>query len=114
MPELAAVEWLPKQWGVGRGAAIVDLNLHARNRVFRGSDVRDLRQRLIGANLLSSHARGKRMLFTFSGENWLRVHLGMTGKVRVEFPDYRPHKHDPIVVFQPERALAFTDSPHVG
>src|SRR5260370_41098903 len=110
MPELAAVEWLPKQWGVGRGAAIVDLNLHARNRVFRGSDVRDLRQRLIGANLLSSHARGKRMLFKFSGENRLSVHLGMTGKARVAFPDNRPHKHDHIGLFQPERPLVFTVS----
>ena len=42
MPELAEVEWFRKQWDVGRGAAIVDLSLHARNRVFRGSDVRDL------------------------------------------------------------------------
>ncbi len=114
MPELAEVEWFRKQWDVGRGAAIVDLSLHARNRVFRGSDVRDLRQRLIGANLLSSHARGKRMLFKFSGENWLGIHLGMTGKVRVEFPDYRPHKHDHIVLFQPERALVFTDSRQFG
>src|SRR5437870_10069404 len=114
MPELAEVEWFRKQWDVGRGAAIVDLNLHARNRVFRGSDVRDLRQRLIGANLLSSHARGKRMLFKFSGENWLGIHLGMTGKVRVESPDYRPHKHDHIVLFQPERALVITDSRQFG
>ena len=114
MPELAEVEWFRKQWDVGRGAAIVDLSLHARNRVFRGSDVRDLRQRLIGANLLSSHARGKRMLFKFSGENWLGIHLGMTGKVRVESPDYRPHKHDHIVLFQPERALVFTDSRQFG
>ena len=114
MPELAEVEWFRKQWDVGRGAAIVGLSLHARNRVFRGSDVRDLRQRLIGANLLSSHARGKRMLFKFSGENWLGIHLGMTGKVRVESPDYRPHKHDHIVLFQPERALVFTDSRQFG
>ena len=84
MPELAEVEWFRKQWDVARGAAIVDLSLHARNRVFRGSDVGELRQGLIAAKLLSSHARGKRMLFKFSGESWLGIHLGMTGKIRVE------------------------------
>ena len=87
MPELAEVEWFRKKWDVGRGAEVIDLSLHERNRVFRGNDVRQLRQRLIGAKLLSSDARGKRMLFTFSGENWLGIHLGMTGKIRVESAD---------------------------
>src|SRR5260370_15580738 len=81
MPELAEVEWFRKQWDVGRGAEIVDLSLHARNRVFRGSDVHELQQRLIGAKLLSSHARGKRMVFKFSGQHWLGVHPGMTGAI---------------------------------
>jgi formamidopyrimidine-DNA glycosylase len=126
MPELAEVEWFRKQWDAARGAEIVDLSLHARNRVFRGSDVRDLRQRLIGAKLLSSHARGKRMLFKFSGDNpetigaresirsWLGVHLGMTGKIRVESANYRPGKHDHLVVHQRERVLVFTDSRQFG
>jgi len=48
MPELAEVEWFRKQWDVGHGAEIVDLGLHARNRVFRGSDARELQRSLIG------------------------------------------------------------------
>ena len=114
MPELAEVEWFRKQWDAGRGAAIVDLSLHARNRVFRGSDVRELQQKLIGAKLLSSHARSKRMLFKFSGDNWLGIHLGMTGKIRVESPNFQPNKHDHLVLFQKERALVFTDSRQFG
>jgi len=114
MPELAEVEWFRKQWDVGRGAEVVDLSLHARNRVFRGSNTRDLRERLIGAKLLSSVARGKRMLFKFSGENWLGIHLGMTGKIRVESADYQPAKHDHLVLFQRERTLVFTDSRQFG
>jgi formamidopyrimidine-DNA glycosylase len=114
MPELAEVEWFRKQWDVGRGGEIVDLSLHARNRVFRGSDVRQLQQRLIGAKLLSSHARGKRMLFKFSGDNWLGIHLGMTGKIRVESANYRPGKHDHFVLSQHERSLVFTDSRQFG
>ena len=114
MPELAEVEWFRKQWDVGRGEEIVDLSLHARNRVFRGNDVRQLRHRLIGAKLLSSAARGKRMLFNFSEDNWLGIHLGMTGQIRVESADYRPAKHDHLVLFQRERALVFTDSRQFG
>jgi formamidopyrimidine-DNA glycosylase len=114
MPELAEVEWFRKQWDVGRGGEIVDLSLHARNRVFRESDVRDLQQKLIDQKLLSSHARGKRMLFKFSGDNWLGIHLGMTGKIHVESANYRPGKHDHLVLFQRERALVFTDSRQFG
>jgi formamidopyrimidine-DNA glycosylase len=125
MPELAEVEWFRKQWDTGRGGEIVDLSLHARNRVFRGTDVRELQRRLISEELLSSHARGKRMLFTFSGNNpetiarenvrsWLGIHLGMTGKIRVESANYRPAKHDHLVLFQRERALVFTDSRQFG
>jgi formamidopyrimidine-DNA glycosylase len=114
MPELAEVEWFRKQWDAGRGGEIVNLSLHARNRVFRGSDVRQLQQRLIGANLLSSHARGKRMLFKFSGDNWLGIHLGMTGNIRAETAKYRAAKHDHLVLFQRERVLVFTDSRQFG
>src|SRR5438128_1995704 len=114
MPELAEVEWFRKQWNPGLGAEIVDLSLHARNRIFRGENVRALQQRLIGAKFLSSHARGKRMLFTFSGDNFLRIHLGMTGKIRVASADYRPSKHDHLVLYQRERALVFTDSRQFG
>jgi formamidopyrimidine-DNA glycosylase len=114
MPELAEVEWFRKQWDAGLGQKIIDLRLHSRNRVFRGEDVRQLQQRLIGAKFLSSHARGKRMLFKFSGDNWLGTHLGMTGKIRIESANYRPAKHDHLVLFQPDRALVFSDYRQFG
>ena len=114
MPELAEVEWFRKQWNPGIGSEIADLSLHARNRVFRETNVGELQRRLVGAKLLSSHARGKRMLFKFSGDNFLFIHLGMTGKIRVEPEDYRPAKHDHLVLFQRERALVFTDSRQFG
>jgi formamidopyrimidine-DNA glycosylase len=66
------------------------------------------------------------MLFKFSRDNpeiigarepirsWLGIHLGMTGKIRVEAANYRPAKHDHLVLFQQERALVFTDSRQFG
>src|SRR5476649_1562753 len=114
MPELAEVEWFRKQWDAGRGHEIVDLSLHERNRVFRGENVAELQRRLIRAKLISSLARGKRMLFKFSGDNFLFIHLGMTGEIHVESANYRPTKHDHLVLFQRERALVFTDSRQFG
>jgi len=114
MPELAEVEWFRKQWNPGLGFEVVGLSLHARNRVFRGENVTELRQRLIGEKLVSSHARGKRMLFKFSGDTWLGIHLGMTGKIHVESTNYSPGKHDHLVLSQSERALVFTDSRQFG
>ncbi len=114
MPELAEVEWYRKQWNPGLGDHIVDLSLHARNRVFRGTNTRALKENLIGEKLLRSTARGKRMLFNFSGDNWLGIHLGMTGKIRVEPANFRPNKHEHLVLYQRERVLVFTDSRQFG
>jgi formamidopyrimidine-DNA glycosylase len=126
MPELAEVEWFRKQWDTGRGDKIVDLNLHTGNRVFRGTSTEAVRKNLVGKTFLRSTARGKRMLFQFGGHNpemigarenirsWLGIHLGMTGRIRVEDANYRPDKHDHLVLYQRERALVFNDSRQFG
>ena len=126
MPELAEVEWYRKQWDCGRGEKIVDLNLHARKRVFRGTDTRALLRHLMGETFFGSEARGKRMLFKFSGDNpeiigaresirsWLGIHLGMTGSLRVEPANFRPDKHDHLVLRQSKRALVYRDARQFG
>jgi formamidopyrimidine-DNA glycosylase len=114
MPELAEVEWYRKQWNAGLGKSITDIRMHPRNRVFRGTNTRELRERLIGEKLLNSSALGKRMLFKFSGDIWLGIHLGMTGKIWIEPVDFHPNKHDHLVLYQSEAALVFTDSRQFG
>jgi formamidopyrimidine-DNA glycosylase len=126
MPELAEVEWYRKQWDTGRGHKIVDVKLHAQNRVFRETNTKALREQLIGSTLERSSARGKRMLFEFSGDNpetsgareklrsRLGIHLGMTGKIRSESAGFQPNKHDHLVLYQRDRALVFTDSRQFG
>lgn len=114
MPELAEVEWYRKQWDAGRGNVIVDLSLHAQKRIFRGANTRELKRRLTGEKFLRSAARGKRMLFEFSGDNWLGLHLGMTGKTQVAAANFRAGKHDHLVLFQRDRALVFTDARQFG
>jgi formamidopyrimidine-DNA glycosylase len=114
MPELAEVEWFRKQWD-GLGDKIVTVELHARKRVFRGTNTRALQRNLSGQTLLSSAARGKRMLFKFSDNNWLGIHLGMTGTLRVEpTTAFHRDKHDHLVLRQETRALVYRDSRQFG
>ncbi|MDP9254873.1 MAG: Fpg/Nei family DNA glycosylase [Verrucomicrobiota bacterium] len=114
MPELAEVEWYRKQWDAGLGKEIVDVRLHTRKRVFRGTNTRALQESLVGEKFLKSTARGKRMLFEFSDDNRLGIHLGMTGTIRIESANFRPDKHDHLILYQGESALVFTDSRQFG
>ena len=114
MPELAEVEYVRRRWDGGIGQRITEVALHAQKRVFRGTDTRALRQKLTRARLLTSEARGKRMLFRFSNDNWLGLHLGMTGRMRTARADFRPLKHDHLALYQAKRALVFTDARQFG
>jgi formamidopyrimidine-DNA glycosylase len=109
MPELAEVEFFRRRWSVGHGDRVTDVLVHPRARVFRDCDVPALRRSLRGAKLLGSESAAKQMLFRFSGDAWLGVHLGMSGELRVAPPDYAPGKHDHLVLVQRKRALVFTD-----
>ena len=84
MPELAEVEYYRKVWDGGLRRTITRVALHGEKRLFRGADVARLAEQMPGAKLLGSEARAKQMLFRFSRDLWLGVHLGMTGKLRVE------------------------------
>jgi len=110
MPELAEVEYYRRQWDCGLGQKIRAVELHAKKRIFRGSDPRALKRELTGPRLLRSFAKGKQMLFAFSGGNWIGIHLGMTGKLRTEPPGFRPEKHDHLVLQQAGQALVFRDA----
>lgn len=110
MPELGEVEWFRRQWQPGGGAKILAVQMHEKKRVFRGLNTKILRDQLTGSKLLTSEGRGKRMLFRFSGDNWLGIHLGMTGSLRVESPSFVPGKHDHLVLRQARRSLVLRDS----
>jgi formamidopyrimidine-DNA glycosylase len=114
MPELAEVEWFRKKWNAGLGHQIVEVKAHSRKYVFRGTDGDALCENLIGQTLLRSKRSGKQMLFAFSGNNFLFIHLGMTGKTHVEPTDFREGKHDHLVLVQHERALVFNDPRQLG
>lgn len=109
MPELAEVEFFRKRWSVGHGDKVLQVRLNEGKKVFRGGDTKAMARRLTGATLLDSETAAKQMLFHFSGGNWLGIHLGMSGELRVEPPHYSPSKHDHFVLVQKERQLVFND-----
>jgi len=109
MPELAEVEFFRKRWSAGHGAKILAVRLHDGKKVFRACNTALLTKMLTGATLLDSATAAKQMLFRFSGENWLGIHLGMSGELRVEPPEYVPTKHDHLILVQKERQLVFND-----
>lgn len=109
MPELAEVEFFRKQWHRGVGDRVLHVAAHPGKRIFRRVAVEELIALLPGTRLTQSEANGKRLLFRFSNDLWLGLHLGMTGKLSVAPPDFCPGKHDHLVLFQTKRALVFTD-----
>jgi formamidopyrimidine-DNA glycosylase len=114
MPELAEVEYFRRRWDTGFGSRIIRVAAHSGKRVFRGTDVAKLERALTGADLLNSEGHGKQMLFRFSGEGSLVIHLGMSGLLRVEAAAFLPEKHDHLVFFQKERSLVYSDARMFG
>ena len=109
MPELAEVEYFRRRWDDGIGQRVVRVELHGEKRVFRGNDPGLIEKTLRGKKLLGSETRGKQIAFQFSKGAWLGLHLGMSGKLRVEAADFAPRKHDHLALFQKPRTLVFSD-----
>jgi formamidopyrimidine-DNA glycosylase len=114
MPELAEVEFFRKRWSAGHGARVLAVRLQEGKKVFRSCDTVQLKRHLTGAKLLGSETAAKQMLFRFSGNNWLGLHLGMSGETRVELPNYVATKHDHFILVQKDRQLVFNDSRMFG
>ena len=114
MPELAEVEFYRKQWDRGLGRRVLRIELHGGKRPFRGVDPAALTKSLRGGRLLSSESHGKQMLFRFSGDVWLGLHLGMTGKLSAGPAAFAAGKHDHLVLVQATQALVFSDPRQFG
>jgi formamidopyrimidine-DNA glycosylase len=109
VPELAEVEFFRKRWSAGHGAKVLAVRLHAGKKVFRNCSTSALKKKLTGARLTGSETAAKQMLFRFSGDCWLGIHLGMSGELRVEPPSYIPTRHDHFILVQKARQLVFND-----
>ncbi|MEO0454881.1 MAG: DNA-formamidopyrimidine glycosylase family protein [Verrucomicrobiota bacterium] len=91
------------------GLKITNVLLHPEKRIFREIKKPDQLSALIGTKLMESHHSGKQMIFCFGSHHWLGVHLGMTGKLHWETPDYQQEKHDHLVIETKKGQMVFTD-----
>ena len=87
MPELAEVEFARKIWNPGWGSVVERVETKATSRVYRDLQPSSVMRGLKGATLESSAPHGKQILFRFSADRWLGLHLGMTGSLRMELGD---------------------------
>ena len=114
MPELGEVEYYRRRWNPAIKQKIERVVLRAGSRLLRGVDTVLLTKTLTGATFLSSEAAAKQMLFRFSGDAWLGLHLGMTGELKLPAPEYLPEKHAHLVLYTKEHALVFLDFRQFG
>lgn len=114
MPELAEVEYYRRQWNPGLGSRITRVAIHGETRIFRDVDGDALKRELAAARLAASETHGKAMLFRFSEDRWLNLHLGMTGRLYTAPAEFVPGKWDHFVLFQEDRALVFADPRQFG
>jgi formamidopyrimidine-DNA glycosylase len=117
MPELAEVERSRRLWEVGRGAKVLEIIVrNRRSRIFRSINSEELVRTLTGQRFFDSEALGKQMVFRFGkrGECWLGLHLGMTGELRLEKPNYSFLKYDHLILRQSKRSLVFSDPRQFG
>lgn len=114
MPELAEVAYSCSRWKNGLGNFIIDVTPHPTTRVYRENNRTEFIKCLTGAKLESSSTHGKQMLFSFSDNKWLGIHLGMTGSLNLEPSDYLPTRHDALLLRQSRQTLAFRDPRQFG
>jgi formamidopyrimidine-DNA glycosylase len=110
MPELAEVEFFRRRWHEAAvGQRVERVLTHDTKKLMRELDLPAFRRALTGARLISSEAAAKQMLFRFSGNTWLGIHLGMSGELSVAPPGHEPGRHDHLVLETKRHALVFND-----
>lgn len=114
MPELGEVEYYRRRWDPALGQEIERVHLRPGSRLLRGVDRAALVRALTGATFEGSEAAAKQMLFRFSGDAWLGIHLGMTGELKLPAPEYLPEKHAHLVLYTASHALVFLDFRQFG
>jgi len=109
MPELAEVEFYRRRWAVAHRQTIRLVQIRPDARVFREGDATALALALTGRTLVSSAAAAKQMLFRFSGDAYVGIHLGMAGELLVTEPNAGRDKHAHLILETADHALVFRD-----
>jgi formamidopyrimidine-DNA glycosylase len=97
MPELPEVETIARGLRAPLiGRRFTDVRIEWDNMVAAPA-VEEFRARLVGQQIQDIGRRGKYLVFTLSGGDYLIIHLKMSGRLRVEPAETKVHKYDRIV-----------------
>ncbi len=115
MPELPEVETLARELRdvlVGRGIVGVEVRWP---RTVAAPDPETFARRLAGRRVLEVRRRGKWLLLGLDGEEWLLVHLRMSGRLAVEDAGAPEDPHTRVVFhLEDGRRLRFSDPRKFG
>ncbi|MGJ8724560.1 MAG: Fpg/Nei family DNA glycosylase [Roseibacillus sp.] len=117
MPELAEVELARRIWSPALGKKVIAVETHPKTRVYRDTPAVAIESALTGAEMITSHSHGKRLLFTFQKKNEilpLEVHLGMSGRLAIASADHEAHKHDHLLIRLSGLTLIYNDYRQFG
>ncbi len=114
MPELAEVAFASKQWQPALNHKITDVVVHPSSRVFRNYSRELFINQLRGETFTSAQTHGKQMLFRFSKNVWLGIHLGMTGSLMLKVTNYPIQNHDALLLKTINYLLVFKDPRQFG
>ena len=98
MPELGEVEFYRREWAAHTGDCVEQCLTRPEKKVFRGVETGAMESGLAGSRFASSAAHGKQMIFRFGADQWLGVHLGMTGRLFAAAPDGPRGRHDHLIL----------------
>jgi len=84
MPELAEVEFCRRKWHQTLPFKIEEVITSDTSRVYRDCAPETVKEALTGATLTDSFRHGKQMFFQTDRQQWLNVHLGMTGFLSIK------------------------------
>lgn len=108
MPELAEVAYYAARWASAAGQRIQRVHTGPKPRFFRQTPAPAFAA-LTGTTYRGARTHGKNLLFEFSSGLWLGGHLGMTGELLAEGPDYTATAHDHLILYTKNQTLIFRD-----
>ena len=114
MPELAEVAFYRDRWGEAIGRRVTQVVLARGARVFGGREA-EVDAAVRGRVLREARSHGKRLFFRFGTDQWIAIHLGMTGSLAVvPGGSSDPGRHDHLMLRLAGVTLLFCDPRRFG
>ncbi|MDG1436339.1 MAG: bifunctional DNA-formamidopyrimidine glycosylase/DNA-(apurinic or apyrimidinic site) lyase [Rickettsiaceae bacterium] len=115
MPELAEIETLKNYLGNHIVGEEIQLFISRRNNLRYIIDIKSIENHANSTKIIEVRRVAKFLVIELDSSYSLVFHLGMSGKLTKQGPDYKEIKHDHIIVdFKSKNKLVFNDARRFG